>query len=190
MGVIEKEAKIRRRKGQIQQAVLATVGLAGIMLVSMAAPNTLQLLGKFKGNKYRFNNQAKTALSKLASREYVVFVTKNGRRYARITDKGRSALLLETMKLTGDARRRWDKRWRVVMFDISEKRRIVRDSLRKQMRHIGFMRLQDSVWIYPHDCEEVIALLKADLEIGHAVIYMIVEHLENDTRLRQHFGLK
>ena len=190
MGIIEKEAKKIRRKGEIKNAVLAAVGLTGILLVSMAAPNTLQLLGKFAGNKYRFKNQTKNALSKLASKGYVTFVEKGGKRYARITETGRRALNLEQMKFSDGPRRRWDKRWRVVMFDISEKRRATRDSLRRTMREMGFFRLQDSVWMYPYDCEDVVALLKADLEIGNSVLYMVVEHIENDRHLRENFGLK
>ena len=52
------------------------------------------------------------------------------------------------------------------------------------------MRLQDSVWVFPYDCEDFIALLKAELKIGAAVLYMVVEHIENDKHLRSHFGLK
>ncbi len=58
------------------------------------------------------------------------------------------------------------------------------------MRELGFARLQDSVWVYPYDCEDLMALLKADLKIGMAVLYMIVEHIENDKHLRAHFSLK
>lgn len=50
-------------------------------------------------------------------------------------------------------------------------------------------RLQDSVWIYPYDCEDLVALMKADLRIGADVLYMIVERLERDKYLRRHFGL-
>ena len=52
-----------------------------------------------------------------------------------------------------------------------------------------FVRLQDSVWIYPYDCEDIITLLKADFQIGKDMLYMIVEMLEYDKRLRNHFDL-
>ncbi len=190
MGSVEKEARTRRRKGEIQQALLGAIALSGILLVSMAAPNTLQLLGKFGPTRRRFTDQTKTALSRLASRGLVTFVEKGGKRYARITEAGRRTLLREQMKFAGAVRRRWDKRWRVVMFDISEKRRTTRDSLRRTMREIGFVRLQDSAWIYPYDCEDVVALIKADLEIGKAVLYMVVEHIDNEADLKKEFGLK
>ena len=58
------------------------------------------------------------------------------------------------------------------------------------MKEIGFVRLQDSVWVFPYDCEEFISLLKANLKIGAAVFYMVVAQIENDKHLRAHFGLK
>ena len=56
--------------------------------------------------------------------------------------------------------------------------------------HIGFVRLQDSVWVYPYDCEDLIVLLKADFKIGKDVLYMIVDEMEGDTHLRKEFGLR
>lgn len=86
-------------------------------------------------------------------------------------------------------KRRWDKRWRVIIFDIPERRRKVRDRLRNTMRELGFVRLQDSVWVYPYDCEDMMTLMKADFKLGAAVLYMVVEHIENDKHLRAQFTL-
>ena len=51
------------------------------------------------------------------------------------------------------------------------------------------MKLQNSVWIYPHDCEDLISLMKTDFMIGKDLLYMIVEKLENDWLLRKTFKL-
>ena len=58
------------------------------------------------------------------------------------------------------------------------------------MQETGFVRLQDSVWVFPYDCEDFVSLVKAELKIGSAILYMVVEHIENDKHLRAHFGLK
>lgn len=58
------------------------------------------------------------------------------------------------------------------------------------MRDIGFVRLQDSVWVYPYDCEDFIALLKAELKVGKDVLYAIVDTIEFDKHIRRHFGLR
>jgi DNA-binding transcriptional regulator PaaX len=188
MGILERESKRRKQWGQVQQAVLGTLAVGGILAVAAVAPNALALLGG-KRNKYRFNNQAKTALSRLAHKGYVVFEDRNGDRYARITPLGERKLAYEQKKaaLQVQKKKRWDKKWRVIIFDIPEFRRGTRDKLRLTMRRCGFYRLQDSVWLYPFDCEDFIALLKADLKLGNAVIYMIVDTIENDKRIRAYF---
>ena len=188
MGKVEAGAKKVRRKRYLQQALLASLVLGGLMLAG-AAPVGIPGIGR--RNKYRLKHQVKSALSRLAQKGYVVFEERNGNRYARITPAGEKELKYQEQKtaLKLQRRRRWDKRWRVIAFDIPERRRNIRDRLRIVMRDAGFYRLQDSVWLYPYDCEDFITLLKADLKIGAAVLYMVVEQIENDGKLKEHFSL-
>jgi len=138
-----------------------------------------------------FYHQVNDTLMRLANKGFVVFIRENGRKLVRITPAGRRVLALEEQKTTLQLqkKKRWDKRWRVVIFDIPEYRRGTRDKLRLTMRTAGFYRLQDSVWIYPYDCEDFMALVKADLQIGNAVLYMVVEKIENDSKVKTHFML-
>ena len=191
MGAIEKEARYERRKGYLQKTVLSAVGIAGILAIGMVAPNTLQLLGGFGKHKRRFPEQARSALTRLAQKGYLVFEKNHRGTFARITASGVRALALEEEKASASIRtkRKWDKRYRMVMFDVPEKRKNVRDRLRRSMRESGFLLVQDSAWIYPYGCEDLIALIKADLRIGKDVLYVIVEKIENDAWIRKHFGL-
>ncbi len=193
MGVIEIEARKKRRYAYVQQALLATVALAGVVLVATIAPNAPAVLSKlssFKRAQLRY--QYRTALGRLAVQGHIVFEKRDGKQYARITETGRQVLAFEQekMKLSNMKKRRWNERWRVIIFDIPERRRRTRDRLRIIMQEIGFVRLQDSVWVFPYDCEDFITLLKAKLKIGAAILYMVVEHIENDKHLRAHFDLK
>ena len=88
-----------------------------------------------------------------------------------------------------DRKKKWDHRYRLVMFDIPERRKSTRERIRLEMRGLGFLRIQDSAWLYPYDCEEFIALLKADLHIGKDVLYAVIEEIENDAWIKKHFGL-
>ena len=192
MGVLEKEAKKIRRLQAFQQGLLAAVAVGGIVVIAATIPNAARLLRYMPGYKKgaRFNHQAKTALGRLAAKGLVTFEERNGKRYARITETGEHLLALESMREASmQKQKRWDGRWRVVLFDIPERRRGVRNRLRLFMQEYGFVRLQDSVWIYPYDCEDLIALVKADFRIGADVLYMIVERLERDKHLREHFKL-
>lgn len=192
MGSIEQSTRRARRVGNIQKALLAAAVVGGLALIG-AAPSPAALLSiGGKRDKYKFKYQAASALSRLAKKGYVAFEYRDGRKYARTTPAGQKILELEQRKtaLQLEKKRRWDKRWRLVMFDIPERRRGTRDQLRTIMRGAGFYRLQDSAWLYPHDCEDFIALVKADLKIGNAVLYLIVEKIENDSKLLEHFHIK
>ncbi|MEK7108849.1 MAG: hypothetical protein AAB919_00230 [Patescibacteria group bacterium] len=188
MATVEKEARAIRRKHYLQQALLTGLVIGGMIAIG-AAPIGIPL---GKRNKYRFKHQVKTAWVRLAQKGQITFVEKGGKRYANITPAGKKALEIEEQKkaLQLQKRKRWDKRWRLVIFDIPERRRYTRDRLRIVMQGAGFYRLQDSVWVYPHDCEDFITLLKADLKIGWAVLYMIVEKIEGDEKLKEYFKLK
>ncbi len=192
MGKMETEAKKKRRRDTVQYALLSSVAIAGLLLVAMAAPNTLQLLGKFGGNKYKFNYRLKSVASRLAHKGLVRFVRKNGKTYMELTRAGKKVIETEQQvkALEARSRKRWDGRWRMVVFDIPEKHRKTRLRLRTMLRSLGFVQLQASVWVYPHDCEEVIALIKAELRAGSNVLYAIVEKIELDQKLRSHFKLK
>jgi len=191
MGFVEKEARRVRRLRTFQKAMLIAV-LAGVMVVIGAVPDATQILKYFRGYKKgaRFNYQAKNALGRLAKSGLVIFEERDGKRYARVTEAGERMLELESLReKSAQKPKRWDGRWRVVLFDIPERRRGVRNRLRLFMQEFGFVRLQDSVWVYPYDCEDLIALAKANFRIGFDVLYMIAEQLEGDKYLREHFGL-
>lgn len=108
----------------------------------------------------------------------------------RLTAKGEVKLRkLELRDFKMKRPKRWDERWRVLIFDIKERQRDTRDKVRRTLVAIGFVRLQNSVWVYPYDCEDLVTLLKVDFKIGKDLLYMIVDSIENDRWLRESFGL-
>lgn len=193
MGIIEKEAKKKRQRKYLRNVLLASLAVTGAVLVASIAPGVLASLRHLPAMKRaQLRYRAQTTLGRLAAQGLIEFEKRDGKKYARITPAGKRILAFEEQKamLTNKKKRRWDKRWRVIIFDIPEQRRKIRDRLRIIMRELGFAHLQDSVWVYPYDCEDLMMLLKADLKIGVAVLYMVVEHIENDTHLREQFSLK
>ena len=184
---LETEALSVRRKGYLQRAILTSLAVAGVLAISMVAPNTLQLLGGL-GRGNRFNERTHSSLGRLLKKGFVEF---DNHKRLRLTENGKRALALmeRVSKDESQKRKHWDERWRLVIFDVPEYRKIVRNRLRLAVQEFGFLRVQDSVWVYPYDCEELIVLLKADLRIGKDVLYAIVERIENDGWIREHFKL-
>jgi len=193
MGEQEKTVKRRSRIGKIEKAILSTVAVAGILSVAIVAPNAVQALSKLglvkKGNISK--QSAKRSLRRLIEKKLVVIENTRRGKVVRLTNRGEQ--ILQAVAASGyrlKKPRRWDKKWRIIVFDVREAKRGTRDRLRYTLTQIGFVRLQNSVWVYPYDCEDLIKLLKADFHIGKEVLYVIAESIENDIWLRKRFSLK
>lgn len=191
MGKLETASKKRKKKQDIQQAVLVAISVVGLLAVTAVAPNVLRLLEYLPKDKRNLAYRAKTAAGRLVAKKYATWVERNGKKFLRLTPAGQKALEFEQAKIAlKNQEKKWDGRWRMVVFDVPERRRKVRGRLCAAMREIGFVRLQDSVWVYPYDCEDFVALLKAELKIGKDVLYAIADTIEHDRNLRTHFRLQ
>lgn len=84
----------------------------------------------------------------------------------------------------------WDKKWRVVIFDIPDKfKRRARDALREKLKKLGFCQLQKSVWVIPYPCQKEIQLLCELFNITPFVNIITAESIYNDIKLRKYFKL-
>lgn len=81
---------------------------------------------------------------------YIERITKGGRPYLRLTPKG-SDKVRRDFSLFSWQKQKWDRKWRIVVFDIAEANKKTRDNLRAKLRELGFGMLQESVWINPYD---------------------------------------
>lgn len=141
-------------------------------------------------SKYNPRFYVKTVYSQLLERGWLKLEQKGNRKYTRLTPAGREELskyLLDDIEIRKP--RKWDKKWRVLIFDIKEFKKKTRERLRYRLMSLGLARLQDSVYVYPYDCEELLTLLKAYFKLGSEVIYMTVDKIENDRWLREDFEL-
>ncbi|QQG46647.1 MAG: CRISPR-associated endonuclease Cas2 [Candidatus Niyogibacteria bacterium] len=84
---------------------------------------------------------------------------------------------------------RWDKKWRIVVFDIPEKKRTARDALRKKLKKLGFYELQKSTWVFPYECSNEINFLAEFFEVQQHVRVLTVEKMSMDADLKLHFDL-
>lgn len=187
MGVLEKESRKRSRRANIQKLVLASVAAVGGIGVALIAPGVIGAMGKLGLiPSARQLEIIKRSRSRLVARGLLVYQGN----ILRLTTKGEQVLRrLELHDFKLRRPKRWDSKWRVLIFDIPERRKNLRPKIRYMLLAIGFVRLQDSVWVYPYDCEDIITLLKADFKIGKDLLYLIVDSIENDVSLKNHFGI-
>ncbi len=69
----------------------------------------------------------------------------------------------------------WDKKWRVVIFDIPQELHKVRIKFRKKLKNLGFYMLQKSVFIFPYECEEELGNMCQYLKISDYVDVLLAE---------------
>ena len=189
MGKLEETVRRQVRRTKINNAIIAAVVVGGGIAVTALAPN---VLGAIAGSRYikQRRYQLKSSLSRLIAAGYLKLIEEGGKKRVRLTSKGETyAALVGEGRLVPKKPRRWDKKWRLLVFDIPEKRRRARNQIRTTLATLGFVRLQDSVWVYPYDCEDLITLLKADLKIGKDVLYVIADKIEYDKPLLARFNL-
>ncbi len=178
----------RTRRNELKKIILETVKFAGLVSIFVVAPNVVGAMAKLGIIR---SPRQKDIVTRSCDRLVKSGHLKWEARKLRLTPKGVSALhTLEARECASQKPRRWDRKWRVLIFDIPEYRKGMRNKIRRTLQAIGFIHLQHSVWVYPYDCEDLITLLKADFHIGRDMLYMIVDSLEGDERLKRRFGLQ
>ncbi len=179
---IEQSVKI----GQVKKAILQGLATGAVIGVGILAPNTLKLLKPFIKNKSRYGKY--NFWHSMKALENDGLVGKDSKNNYFLTDKGQNKLLSFSSDLI-KTQIKWDKKWRVIIFDIPKGREKTRQKLRNVIQGYGFMMLQKSIWIYPYPCEDLVTLLKGELRLGKQLLYMVVDALEADDHIRKHFKI-
>ena len=190
MGAIEDRIKKRVRKENIRRAILSTIATAGLLTVALAAPNVLKLLKYGPGVQSQYRSRIRRSLDRLRDRGFVTYRKKGKDTRVELTQRG-EILLMKLSSGSAHIKRpvKWDRRWRIVIFDIPERRKFARDNLRLMLTTIGFRKLQASVWVYPYECEDVLTLIRTDSRLQREVMYIVAEEIENDRKWRHTFGI-
>jgi phenylacetic acid degradation operon negative regulatory protein len=129
---------------------------------------------------------AEFGLSEQAVRSSLSRMSRNGwLRVRRIGNRGYYSLTPKSKRLLEEGAERifvrrvgaWDGRWRVLTYSIPERRREVRDELRKQLTWMGFGPLSSGTWLSPHPLEGEVAGLVERLGIRELVEVFAASHL-------------
>lgn len=107
----------------------------------------------------------------------------------KITAKGRLRLAsAEFDNLAIGNQKQWDHIWRLVFYDVPEQYRSGRQVLTAKLQELGFFQLQQSVWIHPFPCREVVERVTTNFNLERYVSYIETTHLDNETALIKRFS--
>jgi len=84
---------------------------------------------------------------------------------------------------------KWDKKWRIVLFDVPEKKRGLRDAIRSHLQQMDFFELQKSVFVHPFPCDNEIKYLTEFYKMGKYVRFIAADSIDNEIHLKKHFDL-
>lgn len=137
------------------------------------------------------NWQSKQVIRRFKKQKYVtVAESEEGTVTVKITKVGLVKALsynLNTMHVQEPAT--WDKKWRVVIFDVPVKHNRLRDVFRMRLVQLGLYKIQESVYVSPYPCFDEVEFLRELYGISFTVRYLLVEKIEDDRGIKRHFKL-
>ena len=153
--------------------------------------NAVQVFKMFDSSKRYSKTQIRSAIDGLKYQKLIEYVSdKNGKTIVKITKKGETRLRafdIELMKIKKP--KKWDGKWRLVMFDIPMRFNKGRESLRFHLKQLNFFQFQKSAWIYPYPCEDEIIFIADFFKVGKYMEVLTVENILRDEKIKRHFQL-
>jgi len=178
------------RKNEVVHFVLGIIGVAGIVIAAGISPGLAFCIPH--GNRHKTKPKNKSidqTVRRLLNRGLIAREFTNTGIRLVLTDRGYAEFLENEFRLQNMRQKRWDGRWRLLIFDIPEKRRSTRNRVWKKLRQLGFRRLQDSVWAYPFSCQIILELLQIRYSVRHDAMILEVTRTYPDHPLKQIFRL-
>jgi len=178
-------------KTTIARSILATIGLAGLITIIAIAPNSLQMLKLFGIGKKQYKPKTVYKTIKRLEKQRIVEIRERGDKSTiTITEKGKKRLLkynIDDIKIK--IPKKWDKKWRIVSFDIPEKQKSAREALRRKLKELDFFPLQKSLFIFPYPCKNEIDFIAEIFQIENCVIFLETSNINNEYKPKKYFGL-
>ena len=166
---------------------VAFIGALAPALFSMAEGNGL--------SKRYSKKQLSNAFANLKNRKLVEIIQeKNGKTKVILTNTGEKRVkefCFEELRI--QKARKWDKKWRVLVYDIPTKPKVynnAREALRAKIKEIGFVQLQKSVWVCPYGCEDEILFLSESYRVTKFIEIFTVDKMLHSERLKRKFKLQ
>ena len=176
----------------ISQKILLLL-LAGVMLgLSRSPKQYFRIIRSARSDWDKINRDALHRSIKNLYRSRLIDARDNpdGSSTLVLTKRGKDIALtykIDEMKIP--AMKKWDKKWRLVLFDIPESRKKARNALARALKNIGFAQFQKSVFIHPFECSNEINFVIEFFNLRPYVRLVTANELDNEPVLKRYFKL-
>ena len=169
--------------------VLAIASIPVLVLGASVMGNAVQCFKMFEGSKKYSKKQIQSAFENIKRQRLIEYIAdKDGKTIVKITKKGQARLRafdIELMEI--EKPKKWDGKWRLVMFDIPMRFTKGREALRFHLKDLDFFQFQKSAWVYPYPCEDEIIYIADFFGVGKFVEVLTVENILRDEKLKKYF---
>ncbi|EKE15528.1 MAG: repressor in ring oxydation complex/phenylacetic acid degradation pathway related protein (PaaX) [uncultured bacterium] len=175
--------------------LLMFAAIGGIAVGGAIVPGILKAIKEFeipaaKTKRYG-KKQINNALINLKRQKLIDIVKeKNGKIQVKLTNKGKKRLLefsLDTVRIKKP--KKWDGKWRIVMFDIPNELNAARESLRRKIKELNFYQFQKSAWIFPYECEDEILFIAETFNVQQYVEIITADKFLHEEIVKKKFKL-
>lgn len=177
----------------IGRALLAAIALAGILAIAAITPNIFSAFGRVrKFNHTSYNEkQIRRSFYYLRSKKLVRIIDgKDGISKVKINRLGLSKLkefAIDAMSIR--IPEKWDGKWRAVVFDVPEKHKAARESLRRKLKGLGFYQFQRSIFLHPFAIDDEVLFIASFFGIERFIEIFTIENMLDDKPLKSHFNI-
>lgn len=170
--------------------MLAAGGVLTLAVI-LSGPNILKILKALKRDYGRMSKQRiKDALRQLERKKIIEFQNKGYETYIKLTPYGKRQILKYKIdELKFGRSKIWDKKWRVIVFDIPEKLSKARKVLASTLRRAGAYQFQKSVFVYPFECEDDVRFIVELYGVQPFVKLMKAEKIDHEYILKRSFKI-
>lgn len=168
-----------------EKQILEAVGIGAILVGAIVLPGLPLALGLLlKNNKYGRQNVQKS-IKRLENKNLIYL---SGEKI-KLTQKGRDIIKRMQAEDITIEKTKWDGIWRLVAYDVPERRKKERDYFRMRLIGLGFLEVQKSLYVIPYECLQEIAVFGQSLGLAPYILYMNTSSLPRQDKYKKRFSL-
>ncbi|PIR27260.1 hypothetical protein COV40_01805 [Candidatus Berkelbacteria bacterium CG11_big_fil_rev_8_21_14_0_20_42_15] len=188
------ESKIREERKEIIKLTSAKLLISLFEAVEITAKSFFKASPIYRQSMKKYYNddrydkaEINDRIQYLKSMGFIKTFTESRERFVELSPKGFKKLKKLSAEIKIDRPKKWDKKWRMVIFDVPEKFRSSRNSLRFKLLSLGLIKIQKSVYVYPFPCTDEIVSLSRSLGIEKSVTVMVADIIQGEEEIIYRF---
>lgn len=164
--------------------VLKIMAVGGLVVSAVLFPGLpTGLIKTYKAFKKFNKKDLGRIIKRLEKQEMVSFIEAGSKTKIELTQKGKNRLLEYDFENIEIKNKRIDGKFRLVIFDIPETKKNARDVFRRKLLQLGFVKLQQSVFVSAYPCKNEVDFLANFLEISDFITIVVVDKIERGEQL-------